>query len=106
MLSDEEEARTRPVRPLLLLASDRRPLPDRRRQCALVEIVEFAADRHAMRQPRHRHIRAMIIDPHQLISRLGVSSRGQYRIRSCGSLFRGDLYCNEAIYDALSVGML
>ena len=30
-----------------------RPLPDRGRERALVEIVELAADRHAVRQPRH-----------------------------------------------------
>ena len=34
-----------------------RALPDRRRQRALVEIVELAADRHAMREPRHLHVR-------------------------------------------------
>ena len=31
--------------------------PDRRRQRALVEVVELAADRHAVRQPRHFHAR-------------------------------------------------
>ena len=34
---------------------DQRPLPDRRRERAFVEIIELAADRHAMRQPRHLH---------------------------------------------------
>src|SRR5580698_1600983 len=33
--------------------SKQRSLPHRRGQRAFVEIVEFAADRHAMRQPRH-----------------------------------------------------
>jgi hypothetical protein len=33
-------------------------LADRRRQRALVEIVEFAADRHAVREPRHLHVGA------------------------------------------------
>ena len=40
----------------LFQQSERRALPDRRRQRALVEIVELAADRHAMREPRHLHI--------------------------------------------------
>ena len=31
--------------------SDRRARPKRRRQCALVEIIEFTAHRHAMRKP-------------------------------------------------------
>ena len=35
---------------------DQRPLPDRRRERALVEIIELAADRHAMRQARHFHL--------------------------------------------------
>src|SRR5215510_13927582 len=35
---------------------ERRALPDRRRERALVEIIEFAADRHAVRKPRHLHI--------------------------------------------------
>ena len=35
---------------------ERRPLPDRRRERALVEIIELAADRHAVRQPRHLHV--------------------------------------------------
>ena len=35
---------------------ERRALPDRRRQRALVEIVELAADRHAVREPRHLHV--------------------------------------------------
>ena len=34
-----------------------RPLPDRRRERALVEIIELAADRHAVRKPRHLHVR-------------------------------------------------
>ena len=34
-------------------ASKRRPLPHRRGERAVVEIVEFAADRHAMREARH-----------------------------------------------------
>ena len=36
-----------------------RPLLDRRRQRALVEIIEFAADRHAVREPRHLHVRVL-----------------------------------------------
>ena len=38
-------------------ALERRALPDRRRQRALVEIIELAADRHAVREPRHLHVR-------------------------------------------------
>src|SRR5262249_4894619 len=34
----------------------RRALPDRCGERALIEIVELAADRHAMREPRHLHI--------------------------------------------------
>ena len=36
-----------------------RPLLDRRRQRALVEIIELAADRHAVREPRHLHVRVV-----------------------------------------------
>src|SRR5712692_9261355 len=42
---------TGPERCVTLPGSERRALADRRRQRALVEIVELAADRHTVRQP-------------------------------------------------------
>ena len=36
--------------------SERRPAADRGGECAFVKIIEFAADRHAMGEPRHLHI--------------------------------------------------
>ena len=37
----------------------RRPAPDRRRQRAFIEIIELAADRHAMCKPRHGDVRVV-----------------------------------------------
>src|SRR6266568_8797207 len=37
--------------------SKRRPLLDRRRERPLIEIIELAADRDAVREPRHLHVR-------------------------------------------------
>jgi hypothetical protein len=39
-----------------MTASKRRALPDRSGQCALVKIIEFTADRHAMCEARYAHI--------------------------------------------------
>src|SRR3984885_167408 len=35
------------------------PLPHRSRQRAFIEIIEFAADRHAMGEPRHLDVRPL-----------------------------------------------
>src|SRR3546814_14635072 len=41
----------------ICFSSDRRACPQRSRQRPLVEIVEFASDRHAMRQPGDLHLK-------------------------------------------------
>src|SRR5687768_1379686 len=44
---------TLPIRSVSLL--ERRALADCRRKRALIEIIELAADGHAVREPRHSH---------------------------------------------------
>src|SRR5450756_2013413 len=41
---------------LRFMRLEQRPLPHRGRQCSFVEIVKFAADRHAVGQPGDLHV--------------------------------------------------
>src|SRR6266481_3035770 len=54
---------------------EQRPLPHRRRQRALVEIVKLAADRNAVGEPRHLDIR--------LLQEVGDVMRGGLAINRC-----------------------